>query len=301
METYYKEKDIEIYNCDNIELLRNLESESINLIYCDILYNTGKVFDDYTDVLGTPKQAVEWYRGRFEEMKRVLTSNGSIYIHCNWRLDSYMRILLDEIFGTSCFRNRIYRKHSKDRSFYNNFDSQIDVILYYVKDYRNFIFNEIRDSHLRIAPLFENGYIEGKAKLLELNGQKIDLSNQNKHWLINEIQFEKLKNNNEIVVINNLPFRYSHVKPLGNLWNEDEMLDEYDRGEVAKVYDTPKPKAVLKRIIELSSNEGDVVADFFLGGGTTAVVAKKLKRKGIYCDISKKACDVTISKLKEVF
>lgn len=300
METYYKENNIEIYNCDNIELLKYLKSDSINLIYCDILYNTGKVFDDYTDVLGTPKEAVEWYRPRFEEMKRVLSKNGSIFIHCNWRLDSYMRILLDEIFGTSCFRNRIYRKHSKDRSFYNNFDSQVDIILYYVKDYKDFVFNEFKDSHLKLAPLFENGYIESKNKIFELNGQKIDLSKNNKHWLINEIQFEKLRKENQVIILNGLPYRQSYVKPLGNLWSEEEMLDTYDRGKIAEVYDTPKPEAILERIIKLCSNEKDVIADFFLGGGTTAVVAKKLNRKGIYCDISKKACEVTIKKLKEL-
>jgi hypothetical protein len=57
MKPFYEEKTIKIYNCDNIELLKSLESESIHLIYCDILYNTGKVFDDYNDNLGTPMEA----------------------------------------------------------------------------------------------------------------------------------------------------------------------------------------------------------------------------------------------------
>ena len=78
------------------------------------------------------------------------------------------------------------------------------------------------------------------------------------------------------------------------------MLDTYKRDRKSMVYDTPKPEAVLERVITVSSNEGDVVADFFLGGGTTAVVAKKLNRKGIYCDISKKACEVTVQKLSDI-
>ena len=141
MSLYYQEGGIQIYHEDNIELLRRLPDCSINLIYCDILYNTGKEFDDYSDNLGSPKEAMEWYRPRFEEMKRVLASNGSIFIHCNWRLDSYMRILMDEIFGERNFRNRIYRKHSGERGFYANFDSQVDIILYYVKDKTHFIFH----------------------------------------------------------------------------------------------------------------------------------------------------------------
>ena len=73
MQAYYKENGITIYNCDNLELLARMEDESVNLIYCDILYNTGKKFDDYNDNLGSPEEAVEWYRPRFIEMKRVLS------------------------------------------------------------------------------------------------------------------------------------------------------------------------------------------------------------------------------------
>lgn len=211
MKEYYKKDGITIYNSDNLEVLRNMHSEAVNLIYCDILYNTGKTFDDYNDNLGTPAEAIEWYRPRIQEMRRVLASNGSIFIHCNWQLDSYMRILMDEIFGTDCFRNRIYRKHSEERGFYSNFDSQVDIILYYVKSPDNFVFKEQRDSTPRIVPLFENGFVES-----------------------------------------------------------------------------------------MCSNEGDTVADFFMGGGTTAVVTKKLKRNGIFCDISPKACKVASLKLESL-
>lgn len=114
------------------------------------------------------------------------------------------------------------------------------------------------------------------------------------------MQFENMKKNGEVKIIDGLPYRFSTVSPIGNLWDEPEMYDTYTRTDVADTYDTPKPEAVLERIINIASNKGDVVADFFLGGGTTAVVAKKLGRKGIYCDISQKACDVTISKLEKV-
>ncbi|MBQ5341551.1 MAG: site-specific DNA-methyltransferase, partial [Oscillospiraceae bacterium] len=144
MGLYYENEGARVYLEDNLELLRELPEGSVNLIYCDILYNTGKVFDDYSDDLGTPDEATEWYRPRIEQMRRVLAPNGSIFIHCNWRMDSYMRILMDEVFGTKCFRNRIYRKHSRERGFYANFDSQMDIILYYVKNPRKFVFHELQ-------------------------------------------------------------------------------------------------------------------------------------------------------------
>lgn len=300
MKKYYEQDDQVIYNCDNLDLLKSLKSNSINLIYCDILYNTGKVFDDYNDNIGDTEYAINWYRERIIEMKRVLKDNGSIFLHCNWRLDSYMRILMDEIFSPTCFRNRIYRRHSKERGFYRNFDSQVDIILYYVKDPANFIFNENISETEKVTPLFENGYIKERSKTLDFNGIKIDFKKLNKHYLISKKELMKLYKNNEIIFIDNLPYRKSHIMPTGNLWDSDEMLDNYSRNKVSDSYDTPKPEAVIEKIIKTCSNEGDTVADFFLGGGTTAVVAKKLKRKGIYCDISKKACDVTIKKLKEI-
>ena len=297
---YYREKGIAIYQCDNLELLKSMADKSVNLIYCDILYNTGKVFDDYNDNLGSPQEAVEWYRPRFIEMKRVLASNGSIFIHCNWRLDSYIRILLDEIFGPECFRNRIYRKHSRERGFYSNFDSQMDTILYYVKDFHNFVFHENYGDKPQIVPLFENGYLEGRSETRATDTHIFDLKKLNKHWLVTKSQFSTMLANDEVRVIDGLPYRYSSVIPVGNLWASDDMLDTYTRTNTAEAYDTPKPDAVLERIISTCSNPGDVVADFFLGGGTTAVVAKRLNRKGIFCDISEKACKTTVKKLKQL-
>ena len=298
---FYNQDGIVIYNDDNINVLRSLDSNSINLIYCDILYNTGKTFDDYDDNLGTPAEAIEWYRPRIEEMHRVLAHNGSIFIHCNWRLDSYMRILMDEIFGTDCFRNRIYRKHSEERGFYSNFDSQVDIILYYVKDPHDFVFNETPTERPVTIPLFENGFIHQRSQpRIFKDGSIIDLGSMNKHWLVTEKQYCEMLAKNEVVLINGLPYRFTNTKPIGNLWHTDDMLDQYTRTDVAEAYDTPKPDAVLERIISTCSHKGDVVADFFLGGGTTAVITKKLERTGVFCDISAKACGVTVHKLNNL-
>lgn len=301
MKKVYDKAGTVIYNADNLELLGTLKENSVNLIYCDILYNTGKVFDDYNDDLGTPKEATEWYRPRFEEMKRVLAKNGSIFIHCNWRLDSYMRILLDEIFGVQSFRNRIYRKHSQERGFYENFDSQMDIILYYVKDPSNFVFNEVKGNNLRVVPVFENGYIDERSDFLDYKGFVFHPVEHNKHWILSMNRIKAMVDKGELLMIDGLPYRKTYALPLGNLWDESDMLDDYSRNQKADAYDTPKPDACLKRIIEVASNEGDTVADFFMGGGTTAVEAVKANRKFIGCDISKKACTVTVGKLHSIF
>lgn len=298
MKKYYEQDGIVIYHNDNLKVLSILPDNHINLIYCDVLYNTGKTFDDYDDNLGTPMEAMEWYRPRFLEMKRVLATNGSIFIHCNWRIDSYLRILLDEIFGVNAFKNRIYRKHSEERGFYENFDSQMDVILYYVKDVNNFVFNEQKSSTLRIVPMFENGYIKERSFVVNHKDISFVPEDENKHWLLGKNKIQEMIENNELTLIDGLPYRKTFSIPIGNLWDEPEMLDDYSRNKKADTYDTPKPLAVIERIIKITTNEGDTVADFFLGGGSTAVATKNLNRRGIFCDISEKACNTTINKLK---
>ena len=296
MKEYYNRLNQVIYNCDNLELLKDLRSGLVDLIYCDILYNTGKKFEDYNDNLGSPREAIEWYRPRIIEMKRVLKPNGSIFLHCNWRLDSYIRILMDEIFGENCFRNSIYRKHSNERGFYRNFDSVIDIIHYYVRDKDNFTFNESKSNIKKLYPLFDDGYVEGKSKSVLLGDSLIDFKALNMNPLVDENTMIDLYNNNQIEIVNGLPYRISYNEQYSNLWTSQDMLDNFKNDD----YGTPKPEPILDRIINICSNEGDTVADFFLGSGTTAVAAKKLKRKGIYCDISRKACDTTIKKLEEL-
>lgn len=173
----------------------------------------------------------------------------------------------------------------------------MDIILYYVNDPDNFVFHEKHGTTEKSVALFENGYLEERSETRYFNGVKIDLATQNKHWIVSQKQFDQMVKKGEVQLINGMPYRFSTVIPIGNLWTGNEMLDHYSRTTTAEAYDTPKPEAILERIITTCSNKGDIVADFFMGGGTTAVVAKKLGRKGIFCDINETACQIAISKL----
>ena len=92
---------------DNLELLKSQPNESVNMIYCDILYGTGRNFGDYQDL--KPKRDVieSHYLPRLIEMKRVLKQNGSIYLQMDTRINHWMRILMDEVFGYKNFKNEI--------------------------------------------------------------------------------------------------------------------------------------------------------------------------------------------------
>lgn len=122
-----------VYCVDNLELLKQLPNESINLIYCDILYNTGRKFKDYNDNLGTMQQAIEWYKPRLIEMKRVLKNNGSILLQMDYRLHPYIRIEMDSIFGIDNLINDLIWQYSGGGVPKDRFAPKHDNILFYSK------------------------------------------------------------------------------------------------------------------------------------------------------------------------
>jgi len=140
IDTYYKNNNVRIYQCDNLELLKHLPDNYINLIYCDILYNTGRKFKDYDDNLGTTQDAIEWYRPRLLEMKRVLKETGSIYVHCDYRLLHYLKVEMDKIFGENNFVNEIIWKYGLGGSGNKSFAKKHDTILFFTKS-NKYIFN----------------------------------------------------------------------------------------------------------------------------------------------------------------
>ena len=255
-----------IYNMDNLELLKQLPSESIDLIYCDILYNTGKKFKDYNDNLGTPQQAIGWYKPRLIEMRRVLKDTGSIYLQCDYRLVHYLKVEMDNIFGVNNFRNEIIWHY---QNFYKakTFKTVHDNILYYSKTLKyvynpQYLYPDNPDRYNReddIGKYFTNG-----------RGDKCYYG-------------KNLK----------CPDVWSYLKE-----KEFHVLNSQAKERVG--YDTQKPKFLLERIIKTSSNEDDVVADFFCGSGTSLVVAKELGRNYIGCDINPRAVEITNQRLEEV-
>ncbi len=249
-----------MFQCDNLDLLKELPDDYIDLIYCDILYNTGKKFKDYDDRLGTPQQAIEWYKPRIVEMKRILKDTGSIYIHCDWHLNKYLGILLDEIFGINNFRNEIIWHYNRWTANSKDFQRLHDTIYRYAKT-NTFTFNiEYKD------------YTEGSKE-------------RKKHTL------HRFKDGEKYLVTENKGVAQNDV------WCDIPFIPPSAKERVG--YDTQKPKALLERIIKASSNETNIVADFFMGSGTTGEVALKLGRKFIGCDIGEKACEISKERLSK--
>ena len=254
-----------VYCMDNLELLKQLPNESINLIYCDILYNTGKKFKDYDDNLGTPQEAIEWYRPRLIEMRRVLKDMGFILLQMDYRLVHYLKVEMDNIFGINNFFNEIiWSKGNEQNNAKNNLAFRWDCILCYRLNKKN----KFNMQYVKFNPKNANRY------------NKEDESG--KYALVLDKKANK--------------YYKCYLKdkiPLNNIWCDIPSSK-------SRRYDTEKPNVLLERIIKLFSNEGDIVADFFMGSGTTMVVAKELGRQYIGCDINPRAVEITNKRLDKI-
>ena len=142
-----------VIQSDNLSLLKKLEDNYVDLIYSDILYNTGKKFKDFDDDLGTEEEAMEWYRPRLIEMHRVLKDTGTIYLHCDYRLVHYLKVEMDKVFGVNNFRNEIIWHYNSAPRKKNDFGKRHDTILRYSKtDDYTFNDEEVRVPYSETAP-----------------------------------------------------------------------------------------------------------------------------------------------------
>jgi DNA modification methylase len=258
---------------DNLHIMRMLPSESIDLIYIDPPFFSGRnynvIFGDENEVRsfsdiwegGMPTYLI-WLNARLLEMKRLLKSTGSIYVHLDWHASHYVKVEMDKIFGYNNFINEIAWCYTGPRKSKNAFARKHDTILLYARG-KNYIFNEQRVEHK--SGVHNKGQVFGSFKEPDLQVK------------------EELE---------------SKGKLLEDWWSDIWSTDRY-RNELIG-YPTQKPISLLKRIINASTNEGDVIADFFAGGGTTAVAAQELNRRWIVSDVSRIAVEITKGRIFKV-
>jgi DNA modification methylase len=261
-----------LYFGDNLYVLRNLPSESVDLIYIDPPFFSNR---DYVQIWGDDNEVrsfgdifgdgmysyLAWLNARLWEMKRVLKSTGSIYVHCDWHASHYIKCEMDKIYGYGNFINEISWNYYSGGSSKNSFAKKHDIILLYSKT-----------KDFTLKPGKEKKYMKGKKIGRE------ELLHATREWSEDEDGIYTYINQRDV-------WNISIINPLG--------LERIG-------YPTQKPEALLERIIEASSGKGDVVADFFMGGGTTGAVALKLGRKFIGSDISRVAVSVAHNRLIEV-
>jgi DNA modification methylase len=229
---------------------------------------------------------------RLKLMHNLLAADGSIYLHCDWRVNNYLRFLLDDIFGSKNFMNNVvwcYKTRQFSKIYWNR---KHDDIIVYAKNINNHIFNwEDKNVLSEYSPETikkyklkdENGYYRlcGRG----IVGSPIKSAK--------DVDYKWEITNPELVVRDYLregfaPSDFWNIEIINQV--ADERLD----------YPTQKPEKLLEKIISASSNESDIVADFFCGSGTTAAVAEKLKRKWITTDIGRFSVHTTRKRLIQV-
>ena len=117
--------------CDNLELMAEMQDNTVDLIYCDILYGTGRKFKDYQDLKPIRSEIESHYVPRIKEMHRILKSTGSIYLQMDTRINHWMRCIMDDIFGYDNFRNEIIWGYKTGGASKKEYSKKHDVILFY--------------------------------------------------------------------------------------------------------------------------------------------------------------------------
>ncbi|GAB0175325.1 MAG: site-specific DNA-methyltransferase [Candidatus Altimarinota bacterium] len=248
LKTIYENKD---------DTIKDKIKGKVQLIYIDPPFATTDEFQNkegakaYNDKkIGS--EFIEFLRRRLLIAREILSDKGVIYIHLDWKMSQYIKIVLDEIFGKNNFRNEIAWCYSGPGKSSKSFIRKHDTILFYAKNWKESTFNIQRIEHK--SGIHNRGAYLGK-------------ENEDAGELVEKLEEEG--------------------KRLEDWWTDIYTADR-KRNELIG-YPTQKPEALLERIIMASSNEGDIVMDFFGGSGTTMAVAEKLGRKWISCDLGKLA------------
>ncbi|MFA4839282.1 MAG: site-specific DNA-methyltransferase, partial [Candidatus Neomarinimicrobiota bacterium] len=250
-------------------------------------------------------------------MRDLLAEDGSIYVHCDWRVNSYMRLITEEIFGSANYRNEIvWKRKGGSANPQNNLGVVIDTIHHVAKTEKNILLkqytrdseeakkyiderfrNELNGRKYMLAPIERNAALGVRENLIyEYKGYTPKYG-----WMMVREKIEEFDRTNRLHWNSNKkPNRRVFLdeyegQPIENLWTDIFVINPMADERIA--YPTQKPESLLERIIKASSNKGDLVADFFCGSGTTAAVAEKLGRKWIVADLGKFAIHTTRKRL----
>ena len=243
-------------------LIKDKVKGKVKLVYIDPPFATKSDFkssegaDSYSDKIDRA-EFIENLRERIIYIREILADDGSIFVHLDWKMAHYLKIIMDEVFGESNFINEIIWYYRRWNIAANLFARNHDNIFYYSKNKGRYTFNNL------YIPKSEKSSGDGKAWLSIIDEE----TGRRKSVLLNE--------ESKGVPMPDV-FEISMINPMAL---ERRMVN----------YPTQKPEALLERLIKASTNENDLIIDLFAGSGTTAAVAEKLGRRWITCDFGKHA------------
>ncbi|MDR0655373.1 MAG: site-specific DNA-methyltransferase, partial [Treponema sp.] len=299
-----------------------MEADSVDLIYLDppffsnrnyevIWGDAGEVRSFQDRWAGGVDHYIAWLKERVAEMYRLLKSTGSIFLHCDWHANAYIRVdILDRIFGMDNFRNEIIWKRTTAHNDSSRFGMNIDTIFYYTKSNKHTFNQQFQDYDEEYKKRFredKNGRMffdyDLSAKSLSGGGYEYEFKNIFNLWrcpIETMLQYEK---EDKLYYTSNGGIRLKRYLdelpglPCQTIWTDINPVNSQAKEKVG--YPTQKPEALLERIIKCASNEGGIVLDPFMGGGTTIAVADRLNRQWIGIDQSAMAVKVTELRLQK--
>ena len=289
-------KDNLIIKGNNLLALASLKKEfagKVKLIYIDPPFNTDNTFA-YNDSFDHSTWLV-FMRNRLEMAKQLLTNDGSIYVNIDYNEVHYLKILMDEVFGRNNFQREIIWRIgwlSGYKTIAKNYIRNHDTILFYTKDPNDFVFNKAYNTKKDFTERFN---ADNKKEILEK---------------LEQLKLNKKEREDFLTYVSEvgLPDKY----PLEDTWNSsvyDKLnsiaVVSYSGEKVSKMLGVDeikgqKSEKLLQRIIEVSTNEGDIVLDYHIGTGTTCAVAHKINRQYIGIEQMEYIENTAIARLKEV-
>ncbi|MFX0010247.1 MAG: DNA-methyltransferase [Candidatus Hermodarchaeota archaeon] len=252
--------------------MRKLDSDIIDLIYIDPPFYSGVDYKEFNDLWKTLTDYLDFMKPRIKEMHRILKETSSFYLHCDANAVFDLKPICDQYFGRENFRREIIWNVGSVSGFKSQVKGwvrQHDTILYYTKS-DNFTYNK------QYLP-YRDDYINKMFRYKDEEGRIYRKRRGGKQYLDEK-----------------------PGTPAGDVWNDIFSFQTTTRSKEYTGYPTQKPEKLLERIILASSNEGDIVADFFCGSGTTLVVASKLNRRWIGTDLNEKSIELSKERLKSL-
>ena len=321
-----------VYCGDNLEQLRKLPANCVDLIYIDPPFNSNRNYEvfwgetkekrAFEDRHESTRAYIDYMRPRCVELARVLKKTGSFYYHCDWHVSHYVKVMLDQVFGENNFVNEIVWKRSDAKSDVGqgakHFGRVHDSIFYYASGSSDYTF------HPKFNPLPQSTVDTWYKHIEEGTGRrynKADVTGPGgaakgcpvyewngvtRAWRYSKENMERLSKEGRLVYSKTgmtYQKRYldeSKGVALSSWWDDIDMLRGISGSGERLGYPTQKPLKLLERILEVSTNENDIVLDAFCGCGTALVAAQTLKRQWIGIDISPTACRVMAKRLRDV-
>jgi len=294
----------------------------VDLIYIDPPFDTGADFsfqveiedEDFTKQPSIIEQKayrdtwghgldsyLQWFYETIVLLRDLLTENGSIYVHLDWHVEHYAKVVLDEIFDEQGFKNEIVWKRTSGHSDAQRYGNVHDILLYYCKSdspvwnqpYQAYDEEYVRQYYRYTDPDGRKWMSDNlSAAGLSGGGYTYAWKNVTRTWRCPRSTMERLDQEGKIYYTRNgIPRLKRYLDeskgglPAQDIWSDVEAIRSWHQ-ELVK-YPTQKPESLLERIIKASSNEGDLVLDCFCGSGTTAAVAEKLGRRWITADLGR--------------